>query len=199
MWDEKFKLSPPLPLMFNGSSILLKRQFFPQLNCFHTFVKNWLSTFLLVYFWLLDFVPLICVYWSVWLAPCKMPSNFHDYNYIASLLCLGVCIVYLCIRVCMCICVYRPEVGIECHFQVPSLTIFVAGLSLNAGFTYLARVAGQQVSETHLSLAFPVLGWQTRATAAPGFVGDDRFWIQIFMLVSTLVTEPFHQPALGKS
>lgn len=98
-----------------------------------------------------------------------MPSSFHDYNYIAGLLCLGVCKVYLCIRVCVCICVYRPEVDIECHFQVPSLTIFEAGLSLNAG------LAGQQVPETHLSLAFSVLGWQTRATAAPGFAGDDRF------------------------
>lgn len=75
----------------------------------------------------------------------------------------------------VCAHVYRPEVDIECYFQVPSLTVFEAGLSLNAGFTNLALLAGQQVPETHLSLTFPMLGWQTPATAAPGFVGDDRF------------------------
>lgn len=118
-------------------------------------------------------------------------------------MCLHVCGVYICVVYmnvyvwCVCICVYadqRPTCSVTLSHHCSQLG---QGPSLNMGFNNLSRLAAQQVPETCLSLAFPVLGWQTPVAVATGFLGDGRLWTQIFVLANTLLTELFLQPLVS--
>ena len=59
-----------------------KKAIFPQLYCFHTFVKNWFSMFVWFCYWVLSSVPLIYV--SVFLLTlnsfdyCKYKISYED-------------------------------------------------------------------------------------------------------------------------